>query len=197
MPQARLRAALSIQDWVQGLASISSQQFTQQNLLRYFHDHAIDHSTLAPYSFFSSQRYARNLIFKNDLFECLALCWDVGQSSSIHDHNNKLGWIYLVEGQLFVQNYVVQARDPARHTCRVVPTSSAELSADNAAYVDHDQAVHKVSNLSKYGGQAISVHVYEQPLSQCEIYSLENGTYEVIQLAYTSEFGRLSPSAKL
>lgn len=197
MPQAQLRSQLSIHHWVQGLASIPPQQFTQQNVYHYFLDHAIDHSTLAPYSFFSTQRYTRNLIFKNDVFECLALCWDIGQSTAIHDHNNKLGWIYLVEGQLFVQNYSIEARDPARRTCRVVPTTSAELSADNTAYVDHEQAVHKVCNLPPYGKRAISVHVYEQPLSQCEIYSLENGTYEVIELAYTSEFGRPSPSAKL
>ena len=47
----------------------------------------------------------------------------------------------------------------------------------------------------EYQQRAVSVHVYQQPMSQCEIYSLETGTYQVIQLAYTSEYGKLNPSA--
>jgi cysteine dioxygenase len=197
MPNTQARAELALQDWVQGLAAIPQAEFTRDNVRRYLVQNAIDRSTLDPYIFFSPKRYARNLIFKNDIFECLAMCWDIGQASSIHDHNNKLGWIYLAEGHLFVQNYTIEERDPLRSTCRVVPTDSALLSASNTAYVDHDEAVHKVSNLAEYRERAVSVHVYERPMSQCEIYSLETGSYQIIQLAYTSEYGKLNPAAEL
>lgn len=196
MPNPQVRAELSIQDWVQGLAAIPPSDFTRDNVRRYLVQNAIDRSTLEPYVFFTPKRYARNLIFKNDGFECLAMCWDIGQASSIHDHNDKLGWIYLAEGCLFVQNYRIEARDPSRRTCRIVPTNSAQLSASNTAYVDHDEAVHQVSNLSEFQHRAVSVHVYQQPMSQCEIYSLETGTYQVIQLAYTSEYGKLNSTAE-
>jgi cysteine dioxygenase len=195
MPKTQARAELAIQDWVHGLAAIPDADFTRDNVHRYLVQNAIDRLSLEPYVFFSGKRYARNLIFKNSNFECLAMCWDIGQSSSIHNHNDKLGWIYLAEGRLSVQNYTIEARDPVRQTCRVVPTNSAQLSATNTAYVDHDEAVHKVSNLADYQQRAVSVHVYEQPMSQCEIYSLEAGTYQVIQLAYTSEYGKLNPTA--
>jgi len=197
MPITMLRADRPIQDWIEGLTGIAAAEFTQDNVQHYILQNAIVPSSLEPYSFFSSQGYSRNLIFKNDVFECLALCWDIGQSSSIHNHSDRLGWIYLAGGHLFVQNYRVEARDSARKTCRVVPTDSAELSADNAAYVDREQAVHKVCNLPRYQERAISVHVYQQPMSQCEIYSLQSGTYEVVQLSYTSEFGKLRPGVKL
>jgi len=195
MASPQVREQLSIQDWVKGLAAIPAANFTRDNVRQYLVRTAIDRSTLQPYAFFSPKRYARNLIFKNDIFECLAMCWDIGQGSSIHDHNDKLGWIYLAEGQLFVQNFKIEARDPLRHTCQVIPTNSAQLSANNTAYVDHDEAVHKVTNLTEYGQRAISIHVYQQPMSQCEIYSLETGTYQLIQLAYTSEYGKLNPTA--
>lgn len=197
MPNSQVRAELCIQDWVQGLATIPVTDFTRDNVRRYLVHNAIDRASLEPYVFFSPKRYARNLIFKNDVFECLAMCWDIGQASSIHDHNDKLGWIYLAEGRLLVQNYRIEARDPARRTCRVVPTNAAQLSTSNTAHVDHDEAVHKVTNLTVYAQRAVSVHVYEQPMSQCEIYSLEAGTYQVIQLAYTSEYGKLNPVAEL
>lgn len=197
MPHPQLRKELSIQAWLHGLAAIPPADFTRDDVRRYLLQNAIDPAALQPYLFFSSQRYTRNLIFKNDVFECLAMCWDIGQSSSIHDHNDKLGWIYLAQGRLFVQNYSIEARDPARCTCRVVPTDSAQLSASDSAYVDHDEAVHKVHNLGEFRERAVSVHVYEQPLSQCEIYSQEAGTYEVVPLIYTSEYGKLNPNVQL
>ncbi len=195
MPNTQKRAELSVQEWVQGLAAIQPAEFTRDNVRRYLVENAIERATLEPYAIFSAKRYARNLIFKNDVFECLAMCWDIGQSSSIHDHNDKLGWIYMAQGRLFVQNYRIEARDTTQRKCRVVATNSAQLGASDSAYVDHDEAVHKVCNLSEYGERAISVHVYEQPLSECEVYSQETGSYEVIRLAYTSEYGKLNAGA--
>ncbi len=197
MSKPMLRAELSIEDWVKGLAEIPAPEFTQENVQHYLHKHAIVPSSLAPYTFSSSQRYTRNLIFKNDVFECLALCWDIGQSSSIHNHNDKLGWIYLIHGHLFVQNYQVENRGQMRHTCRLIPTDSAELGTSGTAYVGNEQAVHRVCNLPRYQQRAISVHIYQQPMSQCEIYSPEAGTYEVLQLSYISELGRLNPGITL
>jgi hypothetical protein len=54
-----------------------------------------------------------------------------------------------------------------------------------------------ICNLPKYKKRAISVHIYEQPMTHCEIYSLQKGTYEVVELAYTSEYGRLNPGVEL
>jgi hypothetical protein len=71
------------------------------------------------------------------------------------------------------------------------------LDANQAAYVDTAQAVHKVCNPSYFGQRAISVHVYQQPMSECEVYSLQEGTYEARRLDYTSEHGKLNPSARL
>jgi len=196
MAKPQVRTELPVDEWLAGIAAIPKADFTRDNVHRYMFQNAIDRKTLEPYVFFSSKRYARNLVFKNAVFECLAMCWDIGQASSIHDHNDKLGWIYLTEGRLFVQNYSIEARDPVRRTCRVVPTNSAQLSANNKAYVDRDEAVHKVSNLAEYQQRAVSVHVYQQPMSQCEVYSLETGSYDVIQLAYTSQYGKLNPAVQ-
>jgi len=196
MPKRMLRAELQIQDWVEGLAGIPAAEFTQDNVQNYILEHAIRPSSLETFTFFSSEHYTRNLIFKNGVFECLALCWDIGQSSSIHDHNDKLGWIYLASGRLFVQNYHVEERDPIHCTCHLIPTEAAELGADQA-YVDREEAVHKLCNLPRFNQRAISVHVYQQPMSQCEVYSLQTGTFEVVQLSYTGELGRLNPGVKL
>jgi cysteine dioxygenase len=193
MPKPTLVTGLPIQDWVQGLAGIPEEKFTSDNVQEYIRRHTIEQQSLKPYLFFSPQHYTRNLIFKNDVFECLAVCWDIGQQSAIHDHNDKTGWVYLAMGRLFIQNYRVEERDPVRRTCRLVPTDGVELSADQAGFVDKEEDVHKVCNLPRFSERAVSVHIYRQPMSGCQVYSLQSGTYEEAKLEYSSEFGCLCP----
>jgi cysteine dioxygenase len=186
----RSRAKLPIDEWVRGLADTVTE-FTEERVLPYMLDHGIEVSSLKPYMFFSSEGYTRNLVYTNDLFECLVLCWDVGQASPIHDHNDRLGWFRLCEGRLAVRSYRVTDRDALRRTCRVVATGTTELTADRAASVDREQAVHEVCNLARFDQRAISVHVNQQPMLRCEVYSQEHGTYELMSLTYTSELGQL------
>jgi len=189
---------LAISDWVNHLASVPEREFTQQNVHDFITGHSLDLDSLKPYLRFSHEHYTRNLIFRNEVFECLALCWEIGQSSPIHDHHGQTGWIYLATGKLFVQDYRIEERDSVCRTCRVVPTSSAELGVHGDALVDKEEEVHKVSNLGRYNQRAISLHVYSKPVSTCEIYLPEKGTYQEVSLACTSEFGRLTcelPSA--
>lgn len=193
MPKPTLLAELDVHQWVNGLARIPASEFSQENVQRYIQQHAIVRDSLKPYTFFSPRRYTRNLIFKNEVFECLALCWDIGQSSAVHNHSDRLGWLYLSSGRLFVQNYSVAAQDSLRQTCRVIPTDSVELHAGKAADVDREEGVHRVCNLPRFQERAISVHVYQQPMAQCEVYSLDTGTYETVSLTYTSEYGLLNP----
>lgn len=197
MTKPTLLAELDVDQWLEGLARIPATEFSQENVQRYIQQQAIVADSLKPYAFFSPRQYSRNLIFKNEVFECLALCWDIGQSSSVHNHNDRLGWVYLSSGRLFVQNYLVQAQDPLRGTCRLIPTNSVELHAGQAADVDREEGVHKVCNLARFQERAISVHVYQRPMDQCEVYSLETGTYETVNLTYTSEYGRLSRGVSL
>jgi predicted metal-dependent enzyme (double-stranded beta helix superfamily) len=195
--ETRTSRELPILEWVEGLAAVAAKNFTQDDVQGYVFQHNIAASSLQPYTFFSKHKYTRNLIFQNDLFQCMAVCWEIGQSSPIHDHNDKMGWMYLADGQLYVQNYRVDGRDPANRCCRLVPGDGAELGGDNNTCVDKDENVHMICNLPKYKKRAISVHIYEQPMTHCEIYSLQKGTYDVVELAYTSEYGRLNPGVEL
>jgi cysteine dioxygenase len=119
VPKPMLRAELHIQDWVQSLAELLAAQFTQDNVQQYILQHGILPSSLEPFTFFSSERYTRNLIFKNNVLECLALRWDFGQSSSIHDHNDKLGWMSLASGRLFENDRQIHAlqRQSSKRSC--------------------------------------------------------------------------------
>jgi cysteine dioxygenase len=180
------RTPVSISEWVQKLTAMPSAEFTHDNVQRVIESHSLLPNSLEPYIVFSPERYTRNLIFRNEIFECLAMCWDIGQSSSVHDHNDRLGWMYLASGRLFIQNYHVDARDPKTRTCRLTATNGVELNAAQASNVDREHGVHRVSNLTRFGERAVSLHVYQVPMESCQVYSLEDGTYATVRMSYTT-----------
>jgi cysteine dioxygenase len=188
---------LAIADWVRDLAAIPERDFTLANVQNYIVHHAVRPETLDKYLFFSKGNYTRNLIFKNDVFECMTICWEIGQASRIHNHRGQNCWMSAPIGRLKVQNFRVDDRDAAHATCKLVPTDIYEMSAGNPVYVSPLEPVHQVLNLAEYNQRAVSIHVYSKPFDSCEIYQREKGVYFDVSLHYTSEYGKLNPDEKL
>ena len=111
---------LTITDWVKGLAAIQVREFTIENVQDYVVRHAVLPETLEKYCHYSTGCYTRNLIFRNDLFECMTVCWEVGQHSRIHNHRDQNCWMSAPIGRLRVQNYRVDRRDAAQDRKSVV-----------------------------------------------------------------------------
>ena len=188
---------LAVQDWAKGLAALREPDFTIPRVQEYVEKHRVQPETLEPYLFFSKGNYTRNLIFKNDVFECMAICWESGQVSRIHNHRDQNCWMVVPIGRLRVQNFRVEDRNASNGTCRLVPTLAFDMDAGHPGFVDPAEPVHQVLNLAEFGARAVSLHVYSKPFDSCEIYLREKGTYMDVPLHYTSEYGRLNPEEKL
>jgi cysteine dioxygenase len=188
---------ITISQWVKNLAAIPDREFTLDNVQNYVLTHQVQPESLEKYCYFSKGNYTRNLIFKNEVFECMTVCWEVGQASRIHNHREQNCWMSVPIGRLRVQNYHVDDRDPSRGTCHLKPTEIFDMDAAHPAYVNPIEPVHEVLNLAGFGGRAVSVHVYSKPFDTCEVYLLDKGTYSDVPLFYTSEYGKLHPDAKL
>ena len=133
--------------------------------------HAVRPETLDKYLFFSKGNYTRNLIFKNDLFECMTICWEVGQHSRIHNHRDQNCWMSAPIGRLKVQNFRVDEKDATCGTCKIVPTEIYEMDAAHPVHVNPLEPVHQVLNLPEFNQRAVSIHVYSKPFDSCEVYS--------------------------
>jgi cysteine dioxygenase len=188
---------LAITDWVKGLADIRERDFTLQNVQDYILRHAVRPETLERYLFFSKGNYTRNLIFKNEVFECMTICWEIGQASRIHNHRDQNCWMSAPIGRLKVQNFRVEDKDAAHGKCKLVPTDIYDMDATHPAYVNPLEPVHQVLNLAEFKQRAVSIHVYSKPFDSCEVYLREKGTYCDVPLHYTSEYGKLNPAEKL
>jgi len=180
---------VGIEEFVQGLTALPA--FESESVYSYVRSHPVRPETLRPYLFFSSANYTRNLIFKNELFELLAICWDVGQVSRIHNHREQQCWMAVPIGKLKNQNYRVLDRDPGKKTCRLEASKSFLIMATAPAEVDQEEPVHQVLNLKEFGERAVSLHIYSRPFNTCEVYALEQRTYCDVSLFYTSEYGKL------
>jgi cysteine dioxygenase len=184
---------LEINDWVKGLSAIQPPQFTLEYVFGYLMDRGIEPRTLTPFLHWSLGSYTRNLIYKCPLFEVLAICWEPGQFSQVHNHRDQNCWMAVPIGRLQVQNFRVEQRDPVAGQCRLSVTETFEMNENRPAAVAPHAPVHQVLNLPEFAQRAVSIHVYSRPFDSCEVYSPEKGTYYDVPLHYTSEYGRKNP----
>jgi len=188
---------VSIDQFITGLCEIPEENFRVGTVYDYIKNHPIDPSSLERYSFFSKNHYTRNLIFKNDLFELMSICWEVGQVSQIHNHHNQNCWMAIPAGRLRVQNFRVVEQNEAEGYCRLESTEAFDIDRLMPAEVDPTEPVHQVLNLPEFGERAMSVHIYSRPFNRCLVYCLETNEYREIPLHYSSEYGTLCADEKL
>ena len=183
----------SIQDLVDGLCRIPAASFTHQRVLEEIGRIVLCPESLNPFLFFCPTHYTRNLVHKCELFEVIAIGWDAGQQSAIHNHRGQECWMGVPIGRLEVQNYRLLEQDSVARTCRLEPSVRYEIDPEHPAAVDPTEPIHSVHNLSRYGQRAVSVHVYSRPFDSCEVYLPEQCRYFDVPLSYTSQFGVLGP----
>jgi len=181
-----------LEAFVDGLHKLREEDFTGvHGTLEFLRANPVDPETLQPYLFWDVQHYTRNLIDKTDLYELLAICWEVGQHSSIHNHKGQNCWMAAPIGKLAVQNYRLLSEDLAAHRCNIVPTDLVEITAENPVAVDPLNPVHDVRNPREFSQRAVTLHVYSRPFDSCVVYSVEQCTCGEIGLQYTSMYGKL------
>jgi cysteine dioxygenase len=101
----------TVDQFITGLCRIPDEEFRVGTVYDYLKQHPVDEESLQPYLFFSKKQYTRNLIFKHALFELMALCWEVGQASNIHNHADQNCWMAIPVGRLRIQNFRILEQD--------------------------------------------------------------------------------------
>jgi cysteine dioxygenase len=186
---------IDISAFATGLSEIPEEQFTDSAVLEYMRDNPVSIASLDPYLYFSAEHYTRNLILHTPLFDLMALCWEIGQKSRIHNHTNQRCWMGVALGKVQVQNYHVVRQDPATHFCELIPTDRYVIDSDHPAEVDSGEPIHLLVNPPAFGSRAVTLHIYSRPFDECEVYDLKTKRYETVSLSYTSELGHLTSNS--
>jgi cysteine dioxygenase len=184
---------VSIQDFVTQLRAFPAPAFDHtREIVSFLASTTVAPDTLAPYLNWDRQHYTRNLIDKTPLYELLAICWEVGQASSVHNHRDQNCWMAVPIGRLLVENYKVVAQDIDRGCCELKPADTLEMNPGCPCAVDPLEPVHRVYNPREFNQRAVSLHVYSRPFDSCVVYSPEQGTCGEIKLHYTTQYGQSS-----
>jgi cysteine dioxygenase type I len=182
---------ISIQDFVSELHKFPAPAFDHTgDILAFLERTAVSPDTLTRYLNWDRQHYTRNLIDKTPLYELIAICWEVGQASSVHNHRDQNCWMSVPIGRLLVENFHLVSQDLDHGRCQLSPTDSAEMNPTRPCAVDPLDPVHRVLNPRHFAERAVSLHIYSRPFDSCVVYSPEQGTCGTIKLHYNTVYGK-------
>jgi cysteine dioxygenase len=188
---------VKVETLIKGLCAIPDAEFTCDNVYRFLAENPVDVDSIAKYLHWSEKFYTRNLIFKNERFEMMALCWNKGQVSRIHNHADQMCWMTVPLGKLRGQNFSVREIDQAKGFCRLKETDNFDLSDCLTAKVELEEPIHQILNLPEFESRAVSLHIYSKPFDTCLSYCRETDTFKEVPLFYTSVDGKLCDNIKL
>src|SRR6266851_7080190 len=128
MSQLTVPPRVSIDELVRELHALPASAFDKTDEIRsLLASMPVEEASLAPYLTWDRQHYTRNLIDKTDLYELVAICWEVGQSSSVHNHRDQNCWMAAPVGKLLVENFHVEFQDIEAGKCRLLASNTVEL----------------------------------------------------------------------
>jgi cysteine dioxygenase len=149
----------------------------------------LDSATLAPYLHFAPRRYTRNLIYRDDIFELIALCWEPRTQSPIHNHSGQLCWLSIQHGALRLENFLSLDGPGPGQDIRLVPNGGVPRAPEGVLDLQQgDNGIHRVSN--PFDQRAVSLHVYSRPYDTCIAYDPAARTAKEIRLSPPSVGGR-------
>jgi cysteine dioxygenase len=191
MPQQTVQKTLGIDEFTRELRRFPASAFDRvEEIAGFLTANTVAPETLAPYLNWDRQHYTRNLIDKTPLYELIAICWEVGQASSVHNHRDQNCWMAVPIGRLQVENFRLVFQDLQEGRCELERANMELMDAAHPCAVDPLEPVHRVLNPRDFNERAVSLHVYSRPFDTCIVYSPEQGSCGEIKLHYTTEFGK-------
>jgi cysteine dioxygenase len=200
------RSLVRIGDFVATLQGFEREPITRDRILHYCLETEVERASLGPYVHFRNDSYTRNLIYRDEQIELMAVCWQPGQRTVIHTHNGQLGWMSVAEGAVAVVNYKwlgCNAADNQNVAGMDCLAGATELHLERRDLqecypggpvntVDKVQTIHQV--LVQGREPALSLHIYSRPIDSCVAFDLQGRRCYRRQLSFHSRYGEVVAS---
>ena len=154
------------------VADMPATALTEDVLYQLVQRLEIDAALLAPYIQFQESGYARNVLYRDDKFEAICLCWEPGQGTAVHNHGRSYGVVAVFEGFMTVDAYKRVDDRSVEGVATLRPVASVK-GAPGTLLLDRVGSIHRLANRSDK--RAISLHFYAGPLDTMELFDLESG----------------------
>jgi cysteine dioxygenase len=177
----------SVRDFIEGLCRLEGDVITKNGVAQFVAAAHLQVEALAPYIFWRDSSYTRNLIYQDNLFEVMVICWRSRQKTSVHTHNGQLGWMTAVQGEILTHHYrYLRCSAPENQNvvgmdclagARNVELERLDtISCANdgrIVTVDKLQTIHQIENADRAGAGCVSLHVYSKPFDSCVAFDIE------------------------
>ncbi|MEM6567093.1 MAG: cysteine dioxygenase family protein [Planctomycetota bacterium] len=144
--------------------------------------YAANEESWRSYEVYASETYSRNLLWRDDDFEMLLLCWGEGHESPIHDHAGQQCWMAVLDGELEEVHFQVEDGELTQGRVK-------SFSAGGVAFIHDDIALHLIR--PRAGTRGVSLHLYSDPIDACRIFCPDTGRAEPVEVGYHSVRGTL------
>lgn len=118
---------------------------------------------IRPLCQWSSDHYTRIPLFKNSECELLLMCWEPHQSSPIHTYDYQEGWMYIIQGELCIEQYFTSMIE---NELKLV--ESTRLPEKSIPYLNDYIGFHRGFNC--INERTISLHIYSLPIDTWQVY---------------------------
>ena len=193
---------IGIDDFVARIRSFESSVITRDSVLDFCDGIELTDTSLSPFVHYDADYYTRNLIYRDDLFEVMAICWEPGQRTSVHTHNGQLCWMMTQRGNLRVVDYKWLGGDHPENQNVVgidCLAGSDHIQLDRLREVDAVaggpvltadklQTIHQLFNEEE---RSVSIHVYSRPIDSCVAFDMANNRCYRRELSYFSTDGEV------
>jgi cysteine dioxygenase len=150
------------------------------------------HDDWRPWALFDAQTYTRNLVYRDERFELLILCWGAGQVSPIHNHEGQDCWMAVLDGEVEETRYCTPAEV---RPGPLEPHNVRTYTVGQVEFIHDDIALHLVRS-ARSDADAVSLHLYAAPYDACDCYCGETGQVTRKRLRNHSERGRLLSTSR-
>ena len=169
-------------DLIQKLNKFSGKDFPVSEVSKFLKNYRVSDEDIKKYCFFQDHVYTRNLVFKNESFEVLLLCWRPGHKAPVHGHEGEKCWARIDQGHLKFRNFTLLSKKP-------LALKFLDEIVGGLDYLDGPADIHSVEN--PFDEDAVSLHVYAKPYDLCDVYDLEKKKIRRRSLSYYSKFGEI------
>ena len=122
---------------------------------------------LASVATWNGRHYTRNCLVRTEAFELMLICFEPGQSTSIHDYGSEEGWVRPVLGELVEERYRVSP-DGA-----LVCTDERRIGGDDVSHLSKEASIHRFTNPLPM--RVMSLNLYARPLRTWNVYDQRSG----------------------
>ncbi|KAI6188215.1 Cysteine dioxygenase [Aphelenchoides besseyi] len=140
------------------------------------------------YAHFDPHRYTRNLVDAgNGKYNLMILCWAPGLGSNIHDHQNSHCFVKVLDGTLRETRFAWPDEENKEGPMKEISCLDSQIN--DVTYMSDELGLHRMENPS-HVENAISLHLYIPPYSECQTFDQRTGTKSKAVVTFYTKYGR-------